>query len=275
MRDRLRAGLWLVGSLGVLGGLSQWNQAPGGRANSVGPAPGWTETWEQDTLRKARRVRKELGRGPAIEVYSRVAEDPRTPASVRAEASFRWAELLRAEGELEVALELFGELARAKPTSSFGNRARMECASILRRLGRRSEACEHWLALWIDAEVEDSLRARAGRALGEAHAEAEEWDAALRILGAVAGQSLDPMEQVRAYDSIARLWLERGDLEAAAGVLHSADVALAGLAAERTALGTRIRKALSNMGSVRALKEAIAQRSGATLRRNERTRTGR
>lgn len=266
MRDRMRAGLWLVGGLGALTCLSHWNGGVAGSRRFPTGLPRWGKTdgrsdsGESDPLGFARRARRERGRRAAIRAYTEVAEDPRVGGAPRVEALFRRAELLRAEGELEGALGCFETLAAMEDSASFGDRSHLECAAILRRLGRSPEACQHWLALWIDVDAEGRLRSRAGRALGEAHAEAGEWDAALRVLGAVVRQGFDPLEQVRAYDAIAELWLQRGDLEAAAGVLHEADVALGRLASERTQLGSRVREALAEMDSLHALKEAIALR---------------
>ena len=177
-----------------------------------------------------------------------------------AEAAFRAGELWRAGGEDERARVEFEAVLELESGGPFGQRARLELAHLERRAGR----IEYALAGYVDALARDPATERRG-------AEARLWAGRMQLeLGAreparvlwreVAALARDPLHRIEAFDLLAAELVELGDLEGAAGTLEQCRRELFEEGAELTERGRRVRGALVDMGSRRALTEAVKRR---------------
>ena len=80
----------------------------------------------------------------------------------------------------------------------------------------------------------------------------------------VAEGGTDPLDRILAYDYIALSWLDKGDLEAAAGVLNQCLRALSPMALEESRSGERVRNSLLRMRVVESLQRRVRERLGSS-----------
>jgi len=179
-----------------------------------------------------------------------------------AEATFRAAELLRGGGDLEQALRELG-LARDLCTAGpFHARGVLEIGHLQRRLGRAREALDAYEELYAGDGVPRAVRDEATLWAGRVHQQAGRTEEARRLWERAAREAEDPVQRVRAYDELALVLIERGDLEGAAGMLERSRRALHEVAQERTPLGERVRGALGRMRAIAALRHSVERRRG-------------
>jgi tetratricopeptide (TPR) repeat protein len=177
-----------------------------------------------------------------------------------AEASFRAAELWRICGDLDTAAAELEVVRRLPCESEFRERATLELAHLERRRERFERALDLYALVASDDDCEVRRRDEAALWLGKTHALAGRADEAARWLRRLAHAAAHPLDRIRAYDEWAVLYVDEGDVEAAAGVLHACRTALAEPAREATRLGDGVRDALAHMRCIALLERAIARR---------------
>lgn len=199
----------------------------------------------------------------AAEAYEAVVRYwPRHPASA-AEAAFRAGELYRTAGRAARARDCFGRARELGARTLWRARAELELGHLRRREGEFERALDRYLALAADASAPRGLRDDAGSWVARMYAELDQADEAERWWRRVAEGAEDPLDRVRAWDRLALARVERGELEAAAGVLQTCRESLADVALEETTLGERVRDALTRMRSIELLDRAIRARRDA------------
>ncbi|HED65726.1 MAG TPA: hypothetical protein ENJ09_09250 [Planctomycetes bacterium] len=269
-------GLGIGGLLG-LAAASLAVLAPASLAQG-GPPPkrSWTGVVQRmesaaEQLTRARRLKTlRFGLEPAerrratdraVEAYRAVRLYFPEARGACAEASFRAAELLAADGRTGAALEEYELAEEFGERTEFRARARLEIGRIHRRAGELREALDRFHAVATDP-------ASPARRRGEAWLEAGDvWDAldkteeAERAWWTATRTSTDARDRVAAFERIGRAHIARGDLEGAAGVLASCREALSEEAALETETGERVRRLLASMRLPRELEAAIERRA--------------
>jgi len=181
-----------------------------------------------------------------------------------AEAAFRAGELLRAAGDLEGAAAEFQVAREQKGDSPFRVRALLEIGQIQRKTKAFEKALASFEAVLADQGAAPGQRDEASLWAGSVYRDLQRPSDARRAWQRVADTGEDPLDRVQAFDRIASLLVESGDLEGAAGTLERCKEALAGPAAEETRNGERVRSALQNMRATEELQRAVERRqSGA------------
>ncbi len=215
----------------------------------------------------ARRKRNDPDRSAVAGAHRAVAERfPEVP-SVAAEALFRAAEVLRADGDSAAASAAFQQVRAIAPEDEFAQRATLELAHLDRRRGAYEEALAGYVRALEEAASmrrADEARYWAGRmclALGRTHE-------AVAHLRRTSLHAADPVDRVRAFDAWMTVYLDSDDLEAAAGVWYHALVTLAPVVAERSADGERTRRALERSRSPSRLVELVHERFRARSSRD-------
>jgi len=228
------------------------HEAPGARAARDSEDPG--------DRRDPPDPRDGSGRERAVEAYRAVrVHHPRARAA-GAEAAFRAGELLRAAGEPARALAEFEVAGELGENTAFRARARLEIGHLHRRARRAQPALDAYLRVASDPTAARTHRDEAWLWAGLLWREAERLDDARRAWRRVAEHGVDPLDRIRAFDRLGLLWIDGGDLEAAAGVLDECARALGGQASEETPQGARIRRGLGRMRVAAELARRIEQR---------------
>jgi len=261
----VRALAWLAG-LGVL------LLAPGRPAQEER----WIETVvprmesAEAQLGHARRLKRQMlakegteldfWRRLSVEAYQAVRVFHGAAREACTEAAFRAGELLRAGGDEAGALAEFRWVLQRGQGGDFRARAGLEIGHLHRRAERWREALEVYTDVAADPAVAPARRddawlwvGCAWKGLGRAEDARQAWTR-------VAEQGRDALARVRAFDELALLLLEAGDLEGAAGVLDRCLAALSARALEETEEGERVRSALLRMRIVDELPRALARR---------------
>lgn len=203
---------------------------------------------------------KVAARKEAIRAYRAVREYFEGDAKACAEAAFRAGELLRAANEVSSALAEF-KIARERGADTpFRVRAMLEVGHLHRRARNSKDALSAYEAVLSDSAATQAQKDDASLWVGHVYAQLGRAEDALRAWQRVADGAEDPLDRVRAWDVIALAWIEKGDLEAAAGALERCRERLAEASAEETRLGERVRSALSSMRAVDELQTAVERR---------------
>ncbi|MDF1798181.1 MAG: tetratricopeptide repeat protein [Planctomycetota bacterium] len=200
-----------------------------------------------------------LLRGAVVEAHLAVAHAwPDEPEG--AEAAFRAAELLRAAGDAEGALEAFEQAARLGRGTPLGARARYEAGHVHRREGRHAEALEAYASVAADPGAEAYRRDLAGLWTAKTRLELGDRDGAELCLRRLVGEVADPLTLVRVHDELILILVERGELEGACGWLAACKQAVASPSKELTRRGARVRSALEDLRCLPRLRSAIGAR---------------
>ncbi|MBK7642243.1 MAG: hypothetical protein IPJ19_04225 [Planctomycetes bacterium] len=178
-----------------------------------------------------------------------------------AEASFRAGELLRSAGDLEGAAKEFQAAREQRGESPFRVRALLELGHMQRRAKKLEQALASYEAVLADRATSATQRDEAALWVGSVHQDLHHPDDARRAWQRVADTGDDPLDRIRAFDHIASLLVDQGDLEGAAGTLDRCRSALTGPAAEETRTGERVRSALQNMRAIVELQRAVERRA--------------
>lgn len=190
-----------------------------------------------------------------------------------AEASFRAGELLRAAGDLAGAAAEFQAAREQKGESPFRVRALLEIGHLQRAAKDHEKALASYEAVLADPSATPGQRDDASLWSGSVYRELKRPADARRVWQRVADKGEDPLDRIRAFDEIALLLVESGDLEGAAGMLERCKEVLAGPAAEETRTGERVRSALANMRAVGELQRAVERKqSGGEDKRTRKER---
>jgi len=180
-----------------------------------------------------------------------------------AEAAFRAGELLRAAGDLEGATAEFQIARGQKGESPFRVRALLEIGHMQRKGKALDKALASFEAVLGDQGATPGQRDEASLWAGSVYRDLQRPTDARRVWQRVADSGEDPLDRVQAFDRIASLLVESGDLEGAAGTLERCKEALAGPAAEETRSGERLRSALQSMRATEELQRAVERRQSA------------
>lgn len=228
----------------------------------------------RSVLRNASADERKSARSNAVRAY--LAVRSYFPASTLecAEATFRAAELLRANGDGAAALREFQWVRDSGGESPFRVRALLEIGHIERRGKRFQPALSAYEGVLSSSAATARQKDDASLWLGTVYVQLERVEDARRVWQRVAETAEDPLDRVRAYDELACSAVERGDLEAAAGILERCRDALASVSAEETKLGERMRTALSGMRAHDELQRAVADRERAKERKKESSSDG-
>jgi len=177
-----------------------------------------------------------------------------------AEASFRDGELLRAAGDLAGAAAEFQAAREQKCESPFRVRALLEIGHLQRKAKEFPKALASYEAALGEQGATPGQRDEASLWAGAVYRELERPADARRVWQRVADAGEDPLDRIRAFDRIASLLVESGELEGAAGTLERCKEVLAGPAAEETRTGERVRSALANMRAIEELQRAVERK---------------
>ena len=218
--------------------------------------------------------RREAARAAAVEAYRAVRAHFPDDAAACAEAAFRAGELLRASGSVEAALAEFAVARDRGAHTPFRVRAMLESGHVHRRAERHERALAAYEEVFAEEEAARGQRDEAALWIGRVHHEQGRAEDARRTWQRVADGAEDPLDRVRAWDGLASLLVEAGDLEGAAGTLERCRESLAEAAAEETRQGERVRNALSAMRSIDELARAVARRAEAPRGGDEPARRG-
>ena len=214
-------------------------------------------------MRGTEGAAREEARRAAVAAYRAVRTHHPTARSVAAEAAYRAGELLRAGGQADGALDEFQEARDRGAGTAYRARASLEIGHLHRRARRTEPALDAYLGVAMDTTTcpcrRDEALLWAGRVWADGGRDAD----ARRVFQRVAEEGEDPLDRVRAYDELGLLHLERGDPEAAAGVLDVCRLALSEVALERTRTGERVRDAMARMRVVDALQRVARARERA------------
>jgi tetratricopeptide (TPR) repeat protein len=217
------------------------------------------------SLRGTRGAARERARSRAVRAYRAVRIYYANAPQAR-EAAFRAGELLRAAGDVQGARSEFGIAATSGARSPFVARALLELGHIERRARRYQEALSLYERVTADTLARAEYRDRASLWTGRVYELSKRPADAERVWTRVAEEALDPVVRVRAFDSVALLYVRRADPEGAAGVLDLCRRALADTLREETRLGERVRDAVSGMRAVDEIKRIVAERLSRTGR---------
>jgi tetratricopeptide (TPR) repeat protein len=190
-----------------------------------------------------------------------------------AEAAFRAGELLRAAGDLAGAAAEFQAAREQKGESPFRLRALLELGHMQRKDKQLERALASYEAALGDPGATPGQRDEASLWAGSVYRDLQRPADARRVWQRVADAGEDPLDRIRAFDRIASLLVETGDLEGAAGTIERCKEVLAGPAAEETRTGERVRSALQNMRAIEELQRAVERKqSGGEEKRTRKER---
>ncbi len=262
---------WWIGSvfllLGVTAAGASAAPAPGRAVAAVGvpalagDAPG-KEADAKAQLRKADEARRAIrGKGVArregaeiaAAAYEAVLSHFPDAKSETSTAAFRLGELRRQLGDLEAAKKAFAQVVAIGGDRRLSARAVLETAHVLRRAKELGKAMDAYRRVATDFADEAPTRDDALYWIGSLHAQAKDLGKAREAWQAVADRGADPLDRVRAFDRIARTWIQQDDLKEAARTIEAAKLALHDVAADPSTRGARVRKALDRMKAVRDL----------------------
>jgi hypothetical protein len=200
-------------------------------------------------------------RAQAVEDYRAIRRRFPLAREECAEAAFRAAELLRGMGDLPGARrELL--VASDQPAGVvYRYRALLELGHWDRRERAYESALRHLASLERDALAPIQLRDEASYWIGSIECAQGRLADARRTWKRLAEHGEDPLDRIRAYDRIAQLAIDEGDLEAAAGLLDQCRNALLPIAEEQTRTGERVRLALAAMRALEELPRAVERRA--------------
>ena len=114
-----------------------------------------------------------------------------------------------------------------------------------------------YLGVASDRSSADGHRDDARLWAGSSYRDLGRVDDARRLWRDVANEARDPFDRILAFDHLGLLWIDEGDLAAAAGTLHQCLLRHGELASEETKLGERVRKSLQRMRVVEALQRKV------------------
>jgi tetratricopeptide (TPR) repeat protein len=203
---------------------------------------------------------RDAARVEAVAAYRAVREYFADEAALCAEAAFRAGELLRTADDLPGAVAEFGIARDRGAGTDFRVRAMIEIGNVERRAKHAQQALAAYEAVVADSTASARQKDEALLWMGRLYADLERFADARRVWQKVADKGDDPLDRIRAYDQIASVLIETGDLEGAAGVLKRCNEALADVSQEETKLGERVRTALGAMHSIDVLARAIEKR---------------
>lgn len=211
-------------------------------------------------LRKLPGDERKLRSAAVVAAYRAVREFwPKDPEPC-AEAAFRAGELLRAAADFDAAQTEFEYVRGLEIETPFRARAGLELGHLQRRAKHVAPALDAYLAVANDPNSEPERRDDAALWAGRMYAELGKTDEARRQWDAVAARAEDPLQRIDAWDELALLLVDTGDLEGAAGWIAKARENLADAALEETAQGERVRSGLERMRAIRRLERAVAAR---------------
>lgn len=223
----------------------------------------------RQVVRNASSDERRAARSNAARAYIAVRTYFPGSTAESAEAAFRAAELLRANGEVPAALKEFQWARDQGGDSPFRVRAMLEIGHVERRAKHLQASLSAYEAVMSAAAATQRQKDDAALWVGTVYAQLERLEDARRVWQRVADGADDPLDRVRAYDELASAAVAQGDLEAAAGILERCREALAAVAAEETKLGDRVRGALAGMRAHDELQRAVADRERAKERKKE------
>jgi len=207
---------------------------------------------------------RDTARAEAVAAYRAVRAYFEGESALCSEAAFRAGELLRTADDLPGALAEFA-IARDRGTGTdFRVRAMIEIGNVERRANHPQPALSAYEAVVADSTASARQKDEASLWMGRVYADLERFADARRVWQKVADKGDDPLDRIRAFDQIASILIETGDLEGAAGVLKRCNEALADVSGEETKLGERVRTALGSMHSIEALARAVEKRKQDT-----------
>lgn len=225
-------------------------------------------------LGHARRLKREMNgrageelafwRRLVVEAYQAVRVFHPTARAAAVEGAFRAGEILRTAGDEAGALAELRWCAAHGEGTEFRARAGLEIGHVHRRAERWREALEAYMDVAADATAASARREDAWLWTGTAWRALERLDDARAAWTRVAEQGGDAFARIQAFDELALLLLEHGDLEGAAGMLDRCLVALTPHALEETEHGERVHGALLRMRVVGELRRAIASRKDSS-----------
>jgi tetratricopeptide (TPR) repeat protein len=203
---------------------------------------------------------RDRARSETVAAYRAVREYFGNEAALCAEAAFRAGELLRTADDLVGALAEFGIARDRGAGTDFRVRAMLEIGHVERRAKHAQPAIAAYEAVVADSTAAARQKDEALLWVGRVYADLERFADARRVWQKVADKGDDPLDRIQAFDQIAWVLIETGDLEGAAGVIKRCNDALSDVSQEETRLGDRVRAALGSMRSVDQLARAIEKR---------------
>lgn len=203
----------------------------------------------------------EFWRHLAVEGYQAVRVFHGGARGACTEAAFRAGELLRSGGEEERAMQEFRWAVGHGEAGEFRTRAGLEIGHLERRAGRWREALEAYADVAADPSSSTERREDAWLWAGTAWKALARPEDARHAWQRVAEQGTEALARIRAFDELALLLLEAGDLEGATGMLDRCLTSLSSRALEESETGERVRNALLRMRVVDELSRALARRS--------------
>lgn len=213
-------------------------------------------------MRGTEGTARESARAAAVRAYRAVREHHPERSAACAEAAFRAGELLRAADDAAAAAVEF-EIARARGDgTAFRARAGLELGHLQRRAAKLPDALAAYEGVASDPSAAQTHRDDAWLLVGRVCADLGRADDAVRAWERVATGAQDPLDRVRAFDSLALARLVVGDADGAASVLARCRDALSEVAQEETSTGERVRSALQRMRANDEL-ERVRTRRGA------------
>ncbi|GEM_PF-3003727 len=206
----------------------------------------------------------------ALGRLARIEAEARDLPVVAAEAAFRQAVFLVRLGRLEDGVAAF-KRAAASDTRRYGARALYEAGRAWSRGKRAAKALEEWKAAWATKDPKYGVRARLeiGHALlllGRAEEARKHWKSMAE------DANVDPVFRVRAYDALARQYLDAREWAEARTVLRRADETLGAAATGDGKKARSVRKALDRMLARKRLERILEkelERGGALRLRGE------
>jgi tetratricopeptide (TPR) repeat protein len=217
-------------------------------------------TEQRNALRGLEAAERDTARARALAACRAVRQYFPNEGWACAEASFRAGELLRSAGDLEGAAAEFQLAREQKGESAFRVRAVLELGHLQRKAKALDKALACYEAVLADTGATGAQRDDASLWAGAVYQELERPADARRVWQRVADTGEDALDRIRAFDRIASLLVDTGDLEGAAGTLERCKEVLAAPAAEETRNGERVRSALANMRAVEELQRAVERK---------------
>lgn len=211
-------------------------------------------------LRGTEGEARDRARAEAVAAYRAVREYFAAEAALCSEAAFRAGELLRTADDFKGARAEFGVAMERGAGTDFRVRAMLEIGHVERRAKHQQEALAAYESVVSDDTASARQKDEALLWTGRVYADLERLADARRVWQKVADKGDDPMDRIHAYDHIASLLVETGDLEGAAGVIKRCNDALADVSQEETKLGERVRASLAAMRSIDQLTRAVEKR---------------
>ncbi|MFT4538496.1 MAG: tetratricopeptide (TPR) repeat protein [Planctomycetota bacterium] len=205
--------------------------------------------------------RKQQLRAESAARYAQTALNMALPTVQRVEAGLRSARCRMTNRNWEQAARVLERTLELCPKNGSARlRVELERAHLLRRQEQHEQALMAYEAI---AESIYAAPTERDTALWWAARESEDSgdrERATRRYRRIAQQALDPFARIRAYDRLARIYIDANDLEAAAGVLHACAMSINAEMAAATPTLSQLRERLKSMTSHDRLRRAIAKR---------------